>query len=85
MTTSTLSRKNQTTINVNFIRKLNLPAGTRFRQSLEKGRIVLQPISPVSSAFGSLKPRRKIVSIQAETEGMENAVGRPAGSRARRS
>jgi hypothetical protein len=85
MTTSTLSRKNQTTINVDFVRKLNLQAGTRFRQSLEKGRIVLQPLSPLSSAFGSLKPRRRFVSIRAETQGMEKAVGRPAGSRTRRS
>ena len=79
MTTSTLSAKNQTTLHVEFVRKLNLQAGTRFEQSLENGRIVLQPIPSVSSAFGSLRPKRKFVSIAAETKGVENAVGRQAG------
>ena len=81
MTTSTLSAKNQTTLNVDFVRKLNLRAGTRFKQSLENGKIILQPIPSVSSAFGSLRTKRRFVSIAAETRGMENAVGRSAGSR----
>ena len=84
MTTSTLSAKNQTTLNVDFVRKLNLRAGTRFKQSLENGKIILQPIPSVSSAFGSLRPKRKFVSINAETAGMENAVGRQAGASNRR-
>ncbi len=85
MTTSTLSSKNQTTLNADFVRKLNLGAGSRFKQSVEKGRIILEPIHAVASAYGSLKSKRKFVSIRAETAAMEKAVGRQVGSRRRRS
>jgi hypothetical protein len=85
MTTSTLSAKNQTTLNAGLVRKLNLRAGTRFKQSLENGKIILQPIPSVSSAFGSLRPKRKFVSIKAETEGMEKAVAGEIGSQLRKS
>ncbi len=81
MTTSTLSPKNQTTLNVNFIRQLKLRAGTKFKQTLEGGRIILQPLSGADSAFGSLRPGRKFISTAAETKGMERAVGRKIGSR----
>jgi hypothetical protein len=84
MTTSTLSPKNQTTLNVDFIRRLKLRAGSKFKQTLEEGRIVLQPISDSSSAFGSLRPGRKFVSIGAETQGMERAVALKRGSRSKR-
>jgi hypothetical protein len=83
MTTSTLSPKNQTTINVDFVRKLKLSAGVKFKQTLEEGRIVLQPISGAESAFGSLRSRRKFVSIAAETKAMERAVGRQLGAKAK--
>jgi hypothetical protein len=83
MTTSTLSPKNQTTLNVDFIRRLKLRAGTKFKQTLEDGRIVLQPISGADSAFGSLRPGRKFVSIAAETKGMERAVGQKVGARSK--
>jgi hypothetical protein len=33
----------------------------------------------VFTAFGALKPKRKFVSIEEETEGMEKAVGRRIG------
>jgi hypothetical protein len=85
MTTSTLSRKNQTTLNVEFVRKLNLRAGVRLKQSLENGRIILQPIPNASTAFGSLRPKRKFVSIDAETKAMERAVGKENGTKKRRS
>ncbi len=83
MTTSTLSPKNQTTLNVGFIRQLKLQAGAKFKQTLEDGRIVLQPISGTASAFGSLRPGRKFTSIAAETKGMERAIGREVGMRSK--
>jgi hypothetical protein len=76
MTISTLSPKNQTTLSVEFVRQLNLKAGTKFRQSVKNGKIVLQPVPEVSTAFGALKPKRKFVSISEETKGMEKAIGK---------
>jgi hypothetical protein len=84
MTTSTLSPKNQTTLSVAFVRQLKLRAGTKFKQTVENGKIILQPIPTAASAFGSLKPRRKFVSIQAETEGMEKALGHRVASAPKR-
>jgi hypothetical protein len=83
MTTSTLSPKNQTTLSVEFVRKLKLRAGAKFKQTVENGKIILQPIPGPASAFGSLKPRRKFVSVEAETTGMEKAVGRQVALRPR--
>ena len=74
MTTSTLSSKNQTTLSVEFVRRLKLRAGTRFRQSIEDGKIVLQPFPDVTTAFGSLKSKRKFTSIEEETEAAEKAI-----------
>ncbi len=85
MKISTLSPKNQTTLSIEFVRKLNLSAGTRFSQRIENGKIVLQPIPDVSTAFGALKPKRKFVSIEEETEGMENGVAREVVARGRKS
>ncbi|MCE0522427.1 MAG: hypothetical protein LV480_05905 [Methylacidiphilales bacterium] len=85
MTISTLSPKNQTTLGVEFVRQLKLRAGTRFRQSVQNGKIILQPVPDVSTAFGALKPKRKFISIKEETKGMEKAIGKQIGSKARKS
>ena len=74
MTISTLSTKNQTTLSVEFVRRLKLRAGMRLKQSIENGKIVLQPVPDVSTAFGALKPKRKFVSIEEETEAAEKAI-----------
>jgi hypothetical protein len=79
MTISTLSPKNQTTLGIDLIRQLNLPAGSRFRHWIEDGKIVLEPIPDADSAYGSLKPKRPFVSIEDETAGMERAVGQEIG------
>jgi len=84
MTISTLSPKNQTTLSVEFVRQLNLRAGTRLKQSLENGKIILQPVPDISTAFGALKPKRKFVSIEEETKGMEKIVGKQVGSKGRK-
>jgi len=83
MTISTLSPKNQTTVSVAFVRQLKLRAGTRFKQTVKNGKIILQPVPDVSTAFGALKPKRKFVSIEEETRGMEKAVGRQMGTKRR--
>ncbi len=85
MTISTLSPKNQTTLSVQFVRQLKLRAGTRLKQSVENGKIILQPVADVSTAFGALKPKRKFVSIAEETAGMEKAIAREVASRGRKS
>jgi hypothetical protein len=85
MTISTLSPKNQTTLSVEFVRKLNLRAGMKFRQSVENGKIILQPVPDVSTAFGALKSKRKFVSIEEETKGMEKAVAKQVHARGRKS
>ena len=74
LTISTLSPKNQTTLSIEFVRRLKLRAGMRLKQSIENGRIVLQPVPDVSTAFGALKPKRKFVSIEEETEAAEKAI-----------
>ncbi len=74
MTVSTLSPKNQTTLGVEFVRQLKLRAGARLKQTVENGKIILQPIPDVSTAFGALKPKRKFVSIEEETEVAEKAI-----------
>jgi len=76
MTISKLSTKNQTTLSVEFVRRLKLRAGMRLKQTIENGRIILQPVPDVSTAFGALKPKRKFVSIAEETKGMEKAIGK---------
>ena len=83
MTISTLSPKNQTTLSMTFVRQLKLRAGTRFKQTVENGKIILQPVPEVSTAFGALKPKRKFTSIEEETRGMENAVGREVAGKGR--
>lgn len=85
MTISTLSTKNQTTLSVEFVRRLNLRAGMRLRQSIENGNIILRPVPDVSTAFGALKPKRRFTSIEEETGGMEKAVGNAIGSKAHKS
>ena len=85
MTISTLSPKNQTTLSVEFVRRLKLRAGMKFRQSVKNGKIILQPVPDVSTAFGALKPKRKFVSIEEETEGMEKAIAREVASKGRKS
>ena len=79
MTISTLSPKNQTTVSVEFVRQLKLRPGTRFKQTIKNGKIILQPVPDISSAFGALKSKRKFVSIEAETRGMEESVGKQLG------
>jgi hypothetical protein len=37
----------------------------------------------ISTVFGALKPKRKFVSIEEETEGMEKAIGKQVGSKSR--
>jgi hypothetical protein len=76
MTISTLSPKNQTTLSIEFVRELKLKAGTRLKQTTKDGKIILEPIPDVMTAFGALKSRRKFVSIEEETAGMEKAVGK---------
>ena len=83
MVLSTLSTKNQTTLNIAFVRRLKLRTGMRLKQSIENGKIVLQPVPEVSTAFGALKPKQKFTSIEAETKGMEKAIGNQIGSRMR--
>jgi hypothetical protein len=79
MTISTLSPKNQTTLSIEFVRRLKLKAGTRFQQTVRDGKIILDPIPDVMTAFGALKSKRKFVSIEEETRGMEKAVGMHLG------
>jgi hypothetical protein len=79
MTISTLSPKNQTTLSIEFVRQLKLKAGTRFQQTVRGGKIILEPIPDVMTAFGALKSKRKFVSIEEETRGMEKAVGMQLG------
>ena len=74
MTISTLSTKNQTTLSVELVRRLNLRAGVRFKQTIENGKIVLQPVPDVSTAFGAFKSKRKFTSIAEETEAAERAI-----------
>jgi bifunctional DNA-binding transcriptional regulator/antitoxin component of YhaV-PrlF toxin-antitoxin module len=76
MTISTLSPKNQTTLSIEFVRRLKLKPGTRLQQSIKDGKIILEPMPDVMTAYGALKSKRKFVSIEEETSGMEKAVGK---------
>jgi len=57
-----------------FVRRLNLRAGMRLKQTIKDGKIILQPVPDVSTAFGALKPKRKFTSIEEETEAAEKAM-----------
>jgi bifunctional DNA-binding transcriptional regulator/antitoxin component of YhaV-PrlF toxin-antitoxin module len=83
MTISTLSSKNQTTLSMEFVRQLKLQPGTRFKQTVRKGKIILQPVPDLSTAFGALKSKRKFISVEAETTGMEKAIGKRLGAKDR--
>ena len=76
MKISTLSSKNQTTLNADFVRILKLLPGMRLKQWLEGNRIIIEPLEDVSTAFGALKPGLKFRSIAEETEAMEAAIGK---------
>jgi virulence-associated protein VagC len=84
MKISTLSSKNQTTLNATFVKKLKLLPGMRLKQSVEGNRIVLEPLADASTAFGALKPGRKFHSVAEETEGMEAAVAKENAARGRK-
>lgn len=85
MTTSTISSKHQTTLGSKFIKSLHLRPGMRLKQWVENGRIILEPIADVSTAFGALKTKRKFHTIEAETVAMEKAVAKDVMARRRRS
>jgi hypothetical protein len=74
MTLSTISPKNQTTLSARHLKSLRLRPGMRLKQWVEQDKIILEPIEDVSTAFGAFKPKRKYVSIQAETAAMERSV-----------
>ncbi|MCE0484727.1 MAG: AbrB/MazE/SpoVT family DNA-binding domain-containing protein [Methylacidiphilales bacterium] len=78
MTYSTLSPKHQTTLGIDLVRQLDLHPGMKLKQWVEGGRIILEPVPRVRTAFGALKPKRKFVSIEEETRAMEKAVGTQA-------
>ena len=84
MKISTLSSKNQTTLNADFVKRLKLLPGMRLKQSVEGNRIVIEPLADVSTAFGALKPKRKFRSIAEETEGMESSIGKEVAERERK-
>ncbi len=84
MTLSTISPKNQTTLSAQHLKSLRLRPGARLRQWVEDGRIILEPIEDVSTAFGALKSKRPFVSIKAETSAMEKAVVDEVAGRKRR-
>lgn len=85
MKISTLSPKNQTTLSVDFVRRLKLRPGMRLKQSLVNGKIILQPVPDVSTAFGALRSKRGFISIEEETKGMEKAIGSQVGADGRKS
>ena len=81
MKISTLSSKNQTTLNADFVKRLKLLPGMRLKQSVEGNRLVIEPLADVSTAFGALKPKRKFRSVAEETEGMESAIANEIAQR----
>jgi bifunctional DNA-binding transcriptional regulator/antitoxin component of YhaV-PrlF toxin-antitoxin module len=74
MIISTLSSKHQTTLNAKYVKSLGLHPGTRLKQWVENGRIILEPVGDIFSACGALKTNQKFTSIEEETAAMEKAV-----------
>jgi hypothetical protein len=85
MTLSTISPKNQTTLSARHLKSLRLRPGTRLKQWVENGRIILEPVEDVFTAFGALKAKRPFVSIEVETAAMEKAVSDQVMHRKRKS
>ena len=84
MTLSTISPKNQTTLSARHLKSLRLRPGMRLKQWVEDGKIILEPIEDVSTAFGALKPKRPFVSEEEETAAMEKAVAEEVAGKGRR-
>lgn len=81
MTFSIISPKNQTTLNARFLKSLGLHSGMRLKQWVENGKIILEPVGDVATAFGALKPKRRFSSIKEETVAMEQAVAQQTGAK----
>lgn len=76
MWVSTLSSKNQTTVNADLVRLLGLRPGTRLQQWVEADRIVLVPLADISTAYGAFDGKRKVVErFEEERAIMQKAVG----------
>jgi len=78
MVITTLSGKNQTTIGKEFVTFFGLKPGTKLRQFRDEGRIIIEPIGDVMSAFGALKSSIPMASIEDEEEAAEQAIAEDA-------
>lgn len=76
MWVSTLSAKNQTTVNADLVKLLGLRPGTRLRQWVEANHIVLAPVEDIATAYGAFDANgRAMVSFEEERKAMQKAVG----------
>ncbi|MEA3207161.1 MAG: hypothetical protein QOE70_218 [Chthoniobacter sp.] len=76
MWVSTLSSKNQTTVNADLVRLLGLRPGTRLRQWVEDNCIVLAPVEDIDTAYGAFVSKHKAAeSFEQERKLMQKSVG----------
>ena len=78
MIVTTMSGKNQTTIAKELVEFFGLKAGAKLRQCRDEHRIIIEPIGDVMSAFGALKSKIPMASIQEETEAAEHGMAEDA-------
>jgi len=79
-----VSPKFQTTLGLETRKMLGLKPGTRLKQTVENGKVIIEPIDDVMTAFGSLASDGPVYSIREETEGMEAAIAQEVAAKARR-
>lgn len=75
-----VSPKYQMTLGMEIRRELGIKPGTRMKQVVENGRIILEPVGDIMESYGVFKafaPDR-VVSIQEETEAAERGIAEEA-------
>jgi bifunctional DNA-binding transcriptional regulator/antitoxin component of YhaV-PrlF toxin-antitoxin module len=75
-----VSPKYQTTLGEETRRLLGIKPGTRIKGSVEDGKIILEPMADVMSAFGVFKAYAKnpLPTIQEETAAAERGMAEDA-------
>jgi bifunctional DNA-binding transcriptional regulator/antitoxin component of YhaV-PrlF toxin-antitoxin module len=75
-----VSPKYQATLGVETRRQLGIKPGVRMKGTVEAGRIVLEPIADIMTAYGVFKDYAKhpLPSIQEETEAAERSIAEEA-------
>lgn len=75
-----VSPKYQLTLGMEIRKVLGIKPGTRLKQSVEDGRVIIEPVRDIMESYGVFKKfaPAKLASIQEETEAAERGMAEEA-------